>query len=91
MKVIELLEVSEFKTLEKNKVPLTKDERDEVMKRKAIWRFSPNRTPSPAVWKSVNPKTKKTTYVTNTHRAWNKASTLKGAIRRYHDFIKGTA
>lgn len=91
MKVIELLEVSEFKTLEKNKVPLTKDERDEVMKKQAIWHHGPNGAPSPAVWKSVNPKTKKTTYVTNTHRAWNKASTLKGAIRRYHDFIKGTA
>lgn len=80
----------DFKKLQKNKVDLTPEERKEVMDRKAIWHFSPNRSPTPAVWKSVD-KNGKVTYVTNTHRAYNTAPTLKGAIGRYHKFIKGTA
>lgn len=82
---------SEFDNLQKNKVALTDKERAEVMKRKAIWHHGPKGKPSPAVWKSVNPKSKKTTYITHTHRAYNTATTLKGAINRYHKFIKGTA
>ena len=81
---------SEFKTLQNNKKPLTTEERDLVMSRKATWHHGPSGKPSPAVWKSVN-KNGKTTYVTNAHRAFNTATTLKGAIKRYHDFIKGTA
>lgn len=92
MKVFGLLQETEFAALKKNKVALTKEERAEVMKRKAVWHMSHHKgKPSSAVWKSVNPKTKKTTYVTHTHRAFNTASTLKGAIGRFHDFIKGTA
>jgi hypothetical protein len=82
---------NEFETLEKYKVPLTDEERKIVMDADAVWNFSPNNKPSPAVWKSVNKKTGKTTYITNTHRAYNTAPTLKGAISRYHKFIKGTA
>jgi hypothetical protein len=85
------LNESEFKNLEKNKVDLTPEERAEVMKRKAVWHHGPQGQETPAVWKSVNPKTGKTTYITHTHRAYNTASTLKGAISRYHNFIKGTA
>ena len=85
-----LLEASDFKKLEKNKVDLTPEERKIVMDKKAVWHFNGG-NPSPAVWKSVDPKTKKITYVTNTHRAYNTAPTLKGAIGRYHSFIKGTA
>jgi len=81
---------SEFQKLEKNKVALEDEERAEVMKSKAVWHHGQNGAASPAVWKSVN-KDGKSTYVTNTHRAYNKASTLKGAINRYHKFIKGTA
>lgn len=77
----------DFKTLKKNKVALSQEERDEVMKADAVWHFSKN--PSPAVWKSeIN---NKTYYVTNTHRAFNVTSTLKGTIDRYHKFIKGTS
>lgn len=39
----------------------------------------------------VHPKTGKVTYVCNTHRAYNTAPTLAGAITRFHKFIKGTA
>ena len=85
-----LKEQSEFQKLQKNKVSLTAEEREEVMKRKAIWHHGPNGEETPAVWKSVD-KNGKATYVTNTHRAYNTAPTLKGAIGRYHDFIKGTA
>lgn len=91
MRFIEYLNESDFKTLQKNKVDLTPEERAEVMKSKAVWHHGPNGSPSPAVWKSVNPKTGKTTYITHTHRAYNTAPTLKGAIGKYHSFIKTTA
>lgn len=81
---------NDFKSLKKHQVPLTPEERNLVMDRKAVWHFNGG-SPSPAVWKSVNPKTGKTTYITHTHRAFNTAPTVKGAIGRYHSFIKGTA
>jgi hypothetical protein len=59
------------------------------MDKKAVWHMNGG-GPSPAVWKSVN-KDGKVTYVTHTHRAYNTAPTLKGAIGRFHKFIKGTA
>ena len=82
---------SEFNKLKDNKVVLTDDERTKVMDAKAVWHHGPKGEETPAVWKSINPKTDKTTYVTDTHRAYNTAPTLKGAIGRYHSFIKGTA
>lgn len=85
-----LIEAAKFEQLKKNKKPLTTEERDKVMKAKAIWHHGPNGEATPAVWKSVD-KTGKVTYITNTHRAFNTASTLQGAINRYHTFIKGTA
>ena len=85
-----LTEKNEFKKLQDCKVALSKEERAECMDRKAVWHHGPNGGPSPAVWKSVN-KDGKSTFVTNTHRAYNTASTMKGAIKRFHDFIKGTA
>lgn len=81
---------SKFEKLQDNKVPLTDEEREKVMKADAIWHHGPNGEPSPAVWKSKDKKGK-FTYVTATHRAYNTAPTLKGAISRYHKFIKGTA
>jgi len=78
-----------WKTLEKNKVELTPEEREEVMRREATWNHGPGGAPSPAVWKSVVDG--KTWYITNTHRAWTAAPTLRGAISRYHKRIKGTA
>lgn len=92
MKLVDILGEgkSEFSKLQANKKPLTVDERDECLHAKAVWHFGKNGAPSPAVWKSVN-KNSTTTYITNTHRAYKTASTLKGAIKWYHDFIKDTA
>lgn len=81
--------MSEFKKLQSNKVALTPEERKKVLQSKAVWHHGPQGQESPAVWKSVN--NNKTTYVTHTHRAYNTAPTLKGAIERYHKFIKSTA
>ena len=79
----------EFKTLKKGRKSLTSEERDQVMQSKAVWHFGNNGNPSPAVWKSEVGG--KTWYVTNTHRAYNVTPTLKGTIKRFHDFIKGTS
>lgn len=81
---------SKFEKLEDNKVPLTDEERAKVMDAKATWNHGPGGKPSPAVWKSKG-KDGKMTYVTHTHRAYNTAPTLKGAIGKYHSFIKGTS
>jgi hypothetical protein len=75
--------------LKKTKKPLTDEERDEVMRREATWHHGPKGAPSPAVWKSVVGDN--TWYITNTHRAYNVRPTLRGAISRYHKFIKSTA
>ena len=79
-----------LKVLKDNQVPLTSSERSEVMNREAVWHQGPNGAESPAVWKGKDTQGKMW-YVTNTHRAYNKTPTLKGAINRYHKFIKGTA
>jgi hypothetical protein len=92
-------QAGEFKNLEKFKIPLTPEERKEVFKADAVWHYAFSKDPNTgkmvkkvsAVWKSKNPKTGKITYVTNTHRAFNKSDSLKGVIDRFHKFIKGTA
>lgn len=81
---------SAFQKLQDRRVPLTAEERKRVMAAKATWHHGPNGGPTPAVWKSVD-GAGKVTYVTNTHRAYATAPTLKGAIGKYHRFIKGTA
>ncbi|MDD3906544.1 MAG: hypothetical protein PHS46_08510 [Candidatus Omnitrophica bacterium] len=83
--------MSNFQRLMRHKVPLEPEERAEVMRKGAIWHLGKNGAPSPAVWKSVNPDTGEITYVCHTHRAYNTAKTLKGAIGRFHRFIKSTA
>jgi len=80
-----------YDDLNKHRVPLTPEERTKVMTAKAVWHHGPNGEETPAVWKSVNKKTKKTYYISSTHRAMNVRPTLQGAIGRYHKFIKGTA
>ena len=90
---------SDFDKLKDNKVPLTDEERKEVFAKDAVWSYASSKDPNTgktvqkvsAVWKSVHPETGKVTYITHTHRAYNTAPTLKGAISRYHKFIKGTA
>jgi hypothetical protein len=77
-----------FKALKKGKVRLDPEESKLCHDRKAVWHHVPGK-PGAAVWKSV--VNGKTWYVTNTHRAYNVTPTLKGTIKRFHDFIKGTA
>lgn len=85
---------TEFQRLQDNKIPLTDEERKECMDKKAVWNFHYGRDgkkhPTPAVWKGKDSKGK-VWYITNTHRAYQKRPTLKGAISIYHSFIKGTA
>lgn len=81
---------SEFQKLKDKKIKLTPEERKKCLDEKAVWHFSPKNVATPAVWKSQD-KDGKVTYVTNTHRAYNTAPTLKGAISRFHNFIKSTA
>jgi len=86
-----------FKVYKENKIPLTEEERKKVFKSNAVWHYASSKDPNTgrkvrkvsAIWKSV--VNGKTTFGTNTHRAFNTASTLKGAINRFHGFIKGTA
>lgn len=81
---------SSFQVLKENRKPLNKTERSEVMKRGAVWHQGKNGAPSPAIWKSENSKGD-TVFVTNTHRDYGKAPTLKGAINKFHRGIKQTA
>lgn len=81
---------SSFKVLKDNKVPLSTGERAQVMKSGAVWHGGKNGAPQAAVWKSKD-SSGKTQFVTNTHRAYAKAPTLKGAIGKYHKQIKQTA
>ena len=84
-----ILDESQIVKLKKNKKPLTSDERDAVMKAGAVWHHGPMGEETPAIWKSVDSKGN-VTYVTNTHRAYASAPTLKGAIAKFK-FIKTTA
>ena len=80
---------SEFQSLSDGRKPLSASERKQVMDAGAVWHHGPGGAESPAVWKSESGG--KTTYVTNTHRAYASAPTLKGAIGKFHRIIKGTA
>ncbi len=92
-----------MKELKEHRIEMTKAELDEVFKRKAVWHHGINGEETPAVWKSHdvarsveeagNTKTpiRHDLYITNTHRAMAVSPTLKGAINKYHSFIKGTA
>lgn len=90
MKIYKIAKKSHFEVLKGNKVPLTDEEREICLKAKAVWHHGINGEETPAVWKSKNSKGE-VEYVTNTHRAYQTASTLKGVIKKYHDFIKSTA
>lgn len=91
MRLVELFEASlDFKALKKRKVPLTDEERDAVMKAKAVWHPANHDKPTSAVWKSKKANGE-TVYVTNTHRCYQTAPTLKGAINKFHTVVKDTA
>lgn len=80
---------SEFQRLKDAMVPLTPEERKEVMDKKAVWHMN-GQGATPAVWKAPD-SSGKMWYICNTHRAWSKSPTLRGAISRFHSFIKTTA
>lgn len=83
---------SEIEILKSNRLDLTDTERSIVIKKKAVWHHNlrdPSK-PTPAVWKSKNSKGE-IVYVTNTHRVYQVAKTLDGAIKKYHDVVKDTA
>jgi len=79
---------SSFEVLKDNKIAADKEERQEVMDAKAVWHHGPNGEETPAVMEEQGFE-REVVYVTNTHRAYRSASTLKGAIKEFHDFIKG--
>lgn len=89
---------TEFQKLENNKIPLTDEERKECFRKDAVWHYGYSINPINgkkekkvcAVWKSKN-KNGDITYITNTHRAYNTAKSLKSIINKYHNFIKGTS
>ncbi len=86
---IPMTEESELAKLKKAKKKLTDEERDEVMKAKAVWHHGPNGEETFAIWKAeLNGKTY---YCSNTHRAWSKSTTLKDAIKKFHEYTKESA
>ena len=88
LKELLLTESPEQKTLKKHKVPLTDEERKQVMDAGAVWHHGPNVEETPAIWKAAVKG--KSWYICNTHRAVQIKSTLKGAIKAF-DFIKTTS
>ena len=76
----------DFDILEKYKVKLTDTERAQVMKAGAVWHFSQNDKPSPAIKKSV--VRSKTYFYCNTHRCFQSTKTLNGAIKKFFDVVE---
>ena len=75
-----------FDTLEKSKVKLTDSEREQTIKAKAIWHHGPAGKPSPAIKKAVIRG--RTYYYCNTHRCYQSAPTIAGAIKKFFDVVE---
>jgi hypothetical protein len=78
----------EMKTLKKNKVKLSDEERDQAMKAGAVWHHGPNGEETCGIQKSTVKG--KDWYWCATHRAYQCKPTLKGAIKAF-EFIKTTS
>lgn len=91
MRAYELTEKkkSEFDVLKDNKVPLSDDERKQVMDADAVWHHGPGGKESPAVWKSKD-SNGKIKYVCNTHRMYQVRNSLSAAINAY-DIVERSA
>lgn len=76
---------TEFQVLKKNKKPLDAQEKEEAMKAGAVWHFSDS--PTCAIFQTKNSKGEKF-YFSNTHRAYAKDKTLKGAIRSFKNIVE---
>ena len=77
-----------MQTLKDNRTDLDDAERKEVMRKGAVWPHGPAGKPTPGVWKSVIRG--RTWYVSNTHRCYRAARSLKKAIRDFA-YVKTTA
>jgi hypothetical protein len=79
----------EFETLKKNKVKLEPEEREAAMKAGAVWHPGNHDKPTCAIWKAI--VRGKTYYGCNTHRCFQAKSTLKAAIKAFHDVVEPSA
>lgn len=86
---MELLESPLISTLEKHRVDLEPEEREQIMKAKAVWPFGKKGADSPAIHKAVHQG--KTWWWSNTHRCGQVRPTLKGAIKAFHDIVEPSA
>ncbi len=80
---------TELEVLKDNKIPLTDEERKQVMDAGATWHHGKNGEPSPAVWKSKD-SDGKIKYVCNTHRMYQSRNSLSAAINAY-DIVERSA
>jgi hypothetical protein len=84
-----LMESPTIATLEKNRIDLEPEERQQIMKAKAVWPFGKNGADSPAIHKATVKG--KTWFWSNTHRCGQVRPTLKGAIKAFHDIVEPSA
>lgn len=90
MKLEHLREALDFKALKKRKFALEPEEREQAIKAGAVWHPANHDKPVCAIWKSKK-ASGEVVYGCNTHRVYQTASTLKGAIGKFHNVVKDTA
>jgi len=79
-----------FESLIANKIPLEPEERERAMKAGAVWHPANHDKPTCAIWKSKKANGK-IVYGCHTHRVFQVADTLAGAIKKFHKVVKDTA
>lgn len=75
-----------FATLNKHKVKLTPEEREQAINGGAVWHKGQNGEATCAIWKSVVKG--KTYYGCNTHRCFQSKSTLAAAVKAFHEVVE---